>query len=171
MTTELGLIAAGCFLVFVLVGWLTARWMARRTRGLRPGPLWLIVPAAGILGVAAYVVTEATGEGVAVGAMGAAVGIIIALVLLLAWQRAHPRVEGSAGVYGLIGVPCSALDDMSDDTARDLLSRWLTLSSGPLTRVAIVPADDELRAGGRARRGVAPRAPGRCRGDPGRERR
>ena len=144
MTTELGLIAAGCFLVFVLVGWLTARWMARRTRGLQPGPLWLIVPAAGILGVAAYAVTEATDGGVAAGAVGAAVGIVIALALLLAWQRAHPVVHGTAGVYGLIGIPCSALDDMSDDTARGLLSRWLTLSSGPLTRVAIVHADAKL---------------------------
>ncbi|MBN1529418.1 MAG: hypothetical protein JW895_10185 [Thermoleophilaceae bacterium] len=149
MSTELGVIAAGSFLAFALVGWLAARWIERHER--RPGPLWLIVPVAGLLGVAGYVVAEATGARVAVAAVGAAVGIAIALLLLLAWQRRHPVIRGTAGVYGLTGLPCSALDDMSDETARDLLRRWLTLSSDALTRVAIVPAEPELGpAAGRA---------------------
>jgi hypothetical protein len=126
------------------VGWLGARWMAKRGRGLHPGPGWLIVPAAGILGVAGYAVIESTG-GLAAGIAGAAAGVVIALLLLLfVWQRSHPVVRGTAGVYALTGIPCSALDEMSDDTARGLLARWTILSSGPLTRVALVHAERDL---------------------------
>jgi hypothetical protein len=126
------------------VGWLGARWMANRGRGLHPGPVWLIVPAAGILGVAGYAVIEST-DGLAAAVAGAAAGVVIALLLLLLlWQRAHPVIRGTAGVYALTGIPCSALDEMSDDTARDLLGRWTMLSSGPLTRVAMVHAERDL---------------------------
>jgi hypothetical protein len=149
MSTELGVIAAAACLGFALVGWLIAGWIERSER--RPRPLWLVVPVAGILGVAGYGLVEATGEDVAVGAVAAGVGIVIAVGLLLVWERFHPVVRGTAGVYGLTGLPCSALDGMSDDTARDLLGRWSTLSSGGLIRVAIVPADPELAsAAGRA---------------------
>jgi hypothetical protein len=118
--------------------------MANRGRGLHPEPVWLILPAVGILGVAAYAVIEST-DGLAAAVAGAAAGVVIALLLLLLlWQRAHPVIRGTAGVYALTGIPCSALDEMSDETARGLLARWMMLSSGPLTRVAMVHAERDL---------------------------
>ena len=65
-------------------------------------------------------------------------------MLLFVWLRTHPRVSGPGDAYKLTGIPTTALDDISEETATGLLRRWLTLSASPLVRVAIVPATPEL---------------------------
>ena len=145
MSLGLGIAAGAVAVAFALLGWLGARWLDRSTMRPRPSFSWVILPLAVLVGAGA-----GYGAGVAAGAetvgtvTGAAVGLALGVVSLLLWWRAHPRVRGTGGAYKLTGIPTSALDDLSEEAATGLLRRWLTLSTGSLVRVAIVPASPAL---------------------------
>ena len=118
---------------------------ARVRRTPRRRAAWAIVPLATLVGAAAgYGVGVVADAEVTATVTGAVVGLVLGAMLLFVWLRTHPRVTGPGDAYKLTGIPTTALDDISSETATSLLQRWLTLSASPLVRVAIVPATPEL---------------------------
>ncbi len=115
-------------------------------------------------------------------AIGALLGLILGVVLLVAWERSDPHVTDARSLSGQFGCPATPADRLSPDAAHALLDRWASLTDRVPARVAILPADaasvahaDEaahLLAGsgdgvryicalGHVARGAQQRAPGR----------
>jgi capsular polysaccharide biosynthesis protein len=106
--------------------------------------------------------------------IGAALGLVLGIVLLIAWERSDPRVGDARELSSQIGCPATPVDRLSPNAAYALLERWASLTDHVPARVAVLPASaavqgqaeavvGELRAaGGRmvkyidARAGIAP---------------
>ncbi len=106
--------------------------------------------------------------------IGAALGLVLGIVLLIAWERSDPRVRDARDLSSQIGCPATPVDRLSPNAAYALLERWASLTDHVPARVAVLPASaavqdqaeavvGELRAaGGRmvkyidARAGIAP---------------
>ena len=71
--------------------------------------------------------------------MGALLGLGLGIILMLAWERADPRLDQPADVHALTGIPTTRLDDLTPSRAAALLERWLGLANSPNARVAMVP--------------------------------
>jgi len=141
----LGIAAGAVAVAFAVLGWLGARSLDRRPVRPKPSFSWAIVPLAVLVGAGAGYGAGVAADAEDVGTVtGAVVGLALGLASLVLWLRAHPRVRGTGGAYKLTGIPTSALDDITDEAAEGLLRRWLTLSTGSLVRVAIVPASADL---------------------------
>ncbi len=145
MSLGLGIAAGAVAVIFAVLGWLGARSLDRRPVRPKPSFSWAIVPLAVLVGAGAGYAAGVAADAEEVATVtGAAVGLALGLASLLLWLRAHPRVRGTGGAYKLTGIPTSALDDITNEAAAGLLRRWLTLSTGSLVRVAIVPASPDL---------------------------
>jgi len=72
-------------------------------------------------------------------AVGAALGLGLGIILMLAWERADPRVDEPGDVTALTGIPATRLDDLTHSRAAALLERWVALSGKRSARVAIIP--------------------------------
>jgi capsular polysaccharide biosynthesis protein len=106
--------------------------------------------------------------------IGAALGLVLGIVLLIAWERSDPRVRDARELSTHIGCPTTPVDRLSPNAAYALLERWASLTDHVPARVAVLPASaavqdqaeavvSELRsAGGRlvshidARAGILP---------------
>jgi capsular polysaccharide biosynthesis protein len=71
--------------------------------------------------------------------VGALLGLGLGIILMLAWERADPRLDKPADVQALTGIPTTRLDDLTPSRAAALLERWLGLANRPNARVAMVP--------------------------------
>lgn len=76
--------------------------------------------------------------------IGAAIGLALGLVLLIAWERSDPHITRPRELSGQLGCPATPLDRLSPDAARALLERWTTLTDHSPARVAIVPASPRM---------------------------
>jgi capsular polysaccharide biosynthesis protein len=74
-------------------------------------------------------------------AIGAVLGLILGLVLLVAWERSDPHVTDARSLSGQFGCPATPADRLSPDAAHALLERWASLTDRVPARVAILPAD------------------------------
>jgi len=74
-------------------------------------------------------------------AIGAVLGLILGLVLLVAWERSDPHVTDPRSLSNQFGCPATPADRLSPDAAHALLDRWASLTDGVPARVAILPAD------------------------------
>ncbi len=94
----------------------------------------------------------AVGAGIAA---GAAVGFLLGVIIMAAWERfSDPRVADIGHAYGSTGIPTSSFDDITQGRAVALIERWLALSTKPSTRVALIPTSPKLEpVAGRRRRG------------------
>lgn len=75
--------------------------------------------------------------------IGAGLGLVLGLVLLIAWERSDPHVTRASDLSRQMGYPATPVDRLSEDAARALLERWAALSGrehGPV-RVALLPAN------------------------------
>jgi hypothetical protein len=77
--------------------------------------------------------------------IGAVLGLGLGLVLLLAWQRADPRLLRAEDCLELTDVPTTQLDGITPVAGLTLLERWHELGRRPAVRVAIVPLSAELK--------------------------
>ena len=80
--------------------------------------------------------TDLIALGVGVGAL---LGLGLGIILMLAWERADPRLDKPADVQALTGIPTTRLDDLTPSRAAALLERWLGLANRANARVAVVP--------------------------------
>jgi capsular polysaccharide biosynthesis protein len=74
-------------------------------------------------------------------AIGAVLGLILGVVLLVAWERSDPHVTDARSLSSQFGCPATPADRLSPDAARALLERWASLTDHVPARVAVVPAD------------------------------
>jgi hypothetical protein len=72
---------------------------------------------------------------------GALLGLALGVVLLIALERAQPRVRDPRTLAAATGAPVSRLDDLGPASAASLLERWRELGNGRGGTVALVPAD------------------------------
>jgi hypothetical protein len=73
-------------------------------------------------------------------AAAAVLGLLLGVVLLIAWERADPRLDGAEALDSIVGCPRSELDQLSERSMATLLRRWQALASGAPARVALIPA-------------------------------
>jgi capsular polysaccharide biosynthesis protein len=150
-----------------------ARIVARKLAG--PNPV-----AAGIVPSSLQIVSlpknpgpaaHSTGKAIVI---GAALGLVLGIVLLIAWERSDPRIADARELSTQIGCPATPVDRLSPNAAYALLERWASLTEHVPARVAVLPAspsvedqtvdavNDLLSAGGRlvryvdARTGLVP---------------
>jgi hypothetical protein len=74
-------------------------------------------------------------------AIGAVLGLILGLVLLVAWERSDPHVSDARSLSSQFGCPATPADRLSPDAAHALLERWASLTDRVPARVAMLPAD------------------------------
>jgi capsular polysaccharide biosynthesis protein len=74
-------------------------------------------------------------------AIGAVLGLMLGLVLLVAWERSDPHVTEPRSLSSQFGCPATPVDRLSPEAARALLERWASLTDRVPARVAILPAD------------------------------
>jgi capsular polysaccharide biosynthesis protein len=74
-------------------------------------------------------------------AIGAVLGFVLGLVLLVAWERSDPHVTDARSLSSQFGCPATPADRLSPDAAHALLERWASLTDRVPARVAILPAD------------------------------
>jgi hypothetical protein len=68
-------------------------------------------------------------------------GLILGLVLLVAWERSDPHVSDARSLSSQFGCPATPADRLSPDAAHALLERWASLTDRVPARVAMLPAD------------------------------
>jgi capsular polysaccharide biosynthesis protein len=74
-------------------------------------------------------------------AIGALLGLILGLILLVAWERSDPQVGDPRSLSGQFGCPATPVDRLSPDAAHALTERWASLTDHVPARVALLPAD------------------------------
>jgi capsular polysaccharide biosynthesis protein len=78
--------------------------------------------------------------------VGAALGLLLGLVLLVAWERSDPRIRGPRELSMQIGCPATPLDRLSPNAAYALLERWASLTDHVPARVAVLPANASVES-------------------------
>jgi hypothetical protein len=77
--------------------------------------------------------------------IGAVLGLGLGLVLLIAWERADPRLHRAEDCLELTDVPTTELDRITPAAGLTLLERWHELGRKPSVRVALVPLSADLK--------------------------
>jgi capsular polysaccharide biosynthesis protein len=79
-------------------------------------------------------------------AIGIILGLALGSLLLVAWERADPRIDDVDDLGAAAASPATAFDSMSDATSAALLERWRELAGQAPRSVALVPATEGLEA-------------------------
>ncbi|HEX4008871.1 MAG TPA: hypothetical protein VHX62_02615 [Solirubrobacteraceae bacterium] len=79
-------------------------------------------------------------------AIGALLGLLLGIVLLVAWERSDPRISDARSLSSQLGCPATPGERLSPDAARALLERWRSLTDAVPARVAILAADRSTAA-------------------------
>jgi capsular polysaccharide biosynthesis protein len=78
--------------------------------------------------------------------IGAALGLLLGLVLLVAWERSDPRISDTRELASQLGSPATPVDRLSPTAAHALVERWASLTDHVPARVAVLPADAGVAA-------------------------
>jgi capsular polysaccharide biosynthesis protein len=146
-----------------------ARAAARLLTGPNPVAAGIVPSSLQIVSLPKNPGPAAQSKGKAV-AIGAALGLVLGIVLLIAWERSDPRIGDARELSTQIGCPATPVDRLSPNASYALLERWASLTEHVPARVAVLPAspsvklatvdavNDLLSAGGRLARYVDARA-------------
>jgi len=74
-------------------------------------------------------------------AIGAVLGLILGVILLVAWERSDPHVVEARPLSNQFGCPATPVDRLSPEAAHALTERWASLTDHVPARVALLPAD------------------------------
>lgn len=74
-------------------------------------------------------------------AIGAVLGLILGMILLVAWERSDPHVVDARPLSGQFGCPATPVDRLTPEAAHALIERWASLTDHVPARVALLPAD------------------------------
>jgi capsular polysaccharide biosynthesis protein len=146
-----------------------ARTAARLLTGANPVAAGIVPSSLQIVSLPKNPGPAAKSESKAI-VIGAALGLVLGIVLLIAWERSDPRIGDARELSTQIGCPATPVDRLSPNASYALLERWASLTEHVPARVAILPAspsveiptvdavNDLLSAGGRLVRYVDARA-------------
>jgi len=70
--------------------------------------------------------------------LGGIFGILLGLILALAWERADPRFDRPAQVTEILGVPTRLASELSDASAVAIMRQWQTEAGAESIRVAFL---------------------------------
>jgi hypothetical protein len=115
-----------------------------------PRPASRVIPSRAVLiARPAHLITEGARASSAV-PIAAVLGLCLGVILLLAFERADPRVDDVQSVRAVLRTPASSLGGTSSQEAEALMDRWRSMVAPAEARVALIPAapDDEERATG-----------------------
>jgi capsular polysaccharide biosynthesis protein len=87
-------------------------------------------------------VAKSSGKAIVI---GAALGLVLGIVLLIAWERSDPRVRDPRELSSQIGCPATPVDRLSPSAAYALLERWASLTDHVPARVAVLPASPTVQ--------------------------
>ena len=76
--------------------------------------------------------------------IGAALGLVLGIVLLIAWERSDPRIADARELSTQIGCPATPVDRLSPNASYALLERWASLTEHVPARVAVLPASPSV---------------------------
>jgi capsular polysaccharide biosynthesis protein len=93
--------------------------------------------------------------------IGAALGLLLGLVLLVAWERSDPRIRDTRELSSQVGCPATPVDRLSPNAAHALVERWASLTDHVPARVAVLPADPSVATQTEAAIGVLREGAGR----------
>ncbi|MGH2859561.1 MAG: hypothetical protein ACRDMJ_18970 [Solirubrobacteraceae bacterium] len=109
--------------------------------GIVPGSIQLVsVPAT------PAAATSASSSSAKPVAIGAAVGLLLGIVLLIGWERSDPRIVDARGLSTHLGCPATPVERLSPEAARALLERWRSAADSVPARVAVLSADGRAAA-------------------------
>jgi capsular polysaccharide biosynthesis protein len=83
------------------------------------------------------------GDALAIG-IGLALGFGLGVVLVLAWERADPRIDDANDVLVRTGLPATTLEPLTPQAVRGLIEHWSRLSKEQPAHVVIVPVTGKL---------------------------
>jgi capsular polysaccharide biosynthesis protein len=118
-----------------------ARTAARLLSGPSPVAAGIVPSSLQVVSLPSNVGPAATSHSKRTVAIGAVLGLILGLVLLVAWERSDPHVTDARSLSNQFGCPATPADRLSPDAAHALLERWASLTDRVPARVAILPAD------------------------------
>jgi capsular polysaccharide biosynthesis protein len=76
--------------------------------------------------------------------IGAALGLALGALLLVAWERTDPRLDDLEDLGTEVNCPTSSIDNLTDAAATALLERWRELGGASGTSVALLPTSTRL---------------------------
>ncbi len=80
-------------------------------------------------------------------AVGSVLGLILAGILLIAWERADPRIDTIADLQAELQCPATSFGErVPVNTVRALVARWDELAGRPGARVTLLAASDDVDA-------------------------
>ena len=119
-----------------------ARTVANLVSGPNPVPAGIVPSSIAVVALAQNPGTAAAAGGSSKAiVIGAALGLVLGLVLLVAWERSDPRIRDPRELADQIGCPATPVDRLSPTAAHALVERWASLTDRVPARVAILPAD------------------------------
>jgi hypothetical protein len=75
----------------------------------------------------------------AVALLGAILGSVLGVILLLAWERSDPRIDDLETLDAELTCPTTSLEHSSDESTAALLDRWIALAGSVPAHVALLP--------------------------------
>ena len=91
--------------------------------------------------------TRETGQVERAVPIGAVLGLALALVLLVGWERSDRRIDGEEQLRSEFAGGVSVVSRVSPSTLGALLGHWRDLAGDPSARIALVPASPRARRG------------------------
>ena len=74
------------------------------------------------------------------------VGVALGLLLIVAWERADPRIDRPEDLSQEVGSPTSPVSEISESGANALIARWKALAEHGPSRIALVPVTPDVQA-------------------------
>ncbi len=84
------------------------------------------------------IASSRTMSGIQVAILGVILGIALAIVLILAWERSDGRIDHVKALSTEAGCAASSLDQTTSRSLGALLDRWIDLGGAPPVRVALL---------------------------------
>jgi capsular polysaccharide biosynthesis protein len=78
--------------------------------------------------------------------LGAILGVALGLLLIVAWERVDPRIDGPEDLSHEVGSPASPVSAISQSGVNALVARWNALADHGPSRIALVPATADVQA-------------------------
>jgi capsular polysaccharide biosynthesis protein len=122
-----------------------ARQVARLVAGPRPKASGVIPSSLQLVSLPNAAATKTKDTGAAI-PIGVALGFLLGLVLLVAWERSDPHVRDPRDLSAQIGCPATPVDRLSADAANALVERWAALTDRVPAYVAVLPANAAAQA-------------------------